>query len=238
MKTRYKLTHANKITRSDCKWDEGVTNSAPGTGELCTSGWIHVYTDPLLGVFLDPMHGDFGPNALMWRCECWGASKDDYGCKEGWQYVRTVEHIPLPVITTEQRVEIAIRTSLELPQSDAYIAWANRWLDGKDHSQGAVRAAAGAAAQSAAPWSAAAWAVEAGWSAAWSAEAEAEAVEAGREEVKAWSAVVQSAMAEAEAVAARSAALAAQSAPIDLIRIVHEVVGGRDTGPVAAPATV
>ena len=79
----------------------------------------------------------------------------------------TVREIPMPVLTTEQRVEIAIQCALydckkRYFTSDNFIRWAERWLDGTDRS---AAAAAWAAARETG------W--EASWDTAWGAISEA-----------------------------------------------------------------
>jgi hypothetical protein len=69
----WKLTAADYKTRAgetnEIVWGPGVMHTAPGGGELCTSAWIHAYEDPLLAALFDPIHGDYGADAVLWRCE-------------------------------------------------------------------------------------------------------------------------------------------------------------------------
>ena len=54
----YKLTDQNHQTRNNTKWGAGVTHTASGQGDLCTAGWLHAYTSPLLAVLLNPIHAN------------------------------------------------------------------------------------------------------------------------------------------------------------------------------------
>jgi len=217
MTTRYKLTDADDRTRGETQWGPGVTHEAPGTGELCNSGWIHVYDDPVLAVLMDPIQGNFGADAHLWRCECLGAERSD-GTKRGVASCTTVERVvDLPAVTTEQRVRFAILCAQEVCRDPAWRAWADGWLTGRDRNSGA--AAARAAREAVAAAGAARAAAEA---AAWAAAAaEAAAAEA------AWAAAEAAAAAEAEAAWAAAAAAwaaAAAAGKIDLVAMAHRAV--------------
>jgi len=147
---RYKLTDENGKTHGGCEWGPGVSHSAPGTGELCSTGWIHVYDSPCVAVMMNPCHADF-ENPRLWECEVSGKELDDHGLKRGVQKCMTVREIPVPVLTMEQRVEIAIRCALRVWANVDFTRWAERWLNVIDRS-------------AAAAWGAAR---ETGWEASW-----------------------------------------------------------------------
>ncbi len=167
-----KLTDKNGQTQGSTQWGEGVTHTAPGTGNLCSSGWIHTYSHPLLAVLLNPAHADFS-NPKLWECEVSGSTRDDCGLKQGWESVTTVREIPVPVVTVEQRVRFAILCAKEVCQETGFVLWADRWLTGEDRSARAASAAWSAAEAAWAKAASAAWAKAA--SAAWSAWAAARA---------------------------------------------------------------
>ena len=83
----YKLTDAQAQTHGDTQWGDNVEHTAPGTGPLCSAGWIHAYTDPLLAVLLNPIHAKFSSPRL------WEADGDvgatDHGLKVGCTRLRT-----------------------------------------------------------------------------------------------------------------------------------------------------
>ena len=56
----YKLTDKNGQTKNSTQWGPGITHEAPGAGQLCSDGWIHVYDHPELAVTLDPIGTRFG----------------------------------------------------------------------------------------------------------------------------------------------------------------------------------
>jgi hypothetical protein len=217
----YKLTDEHDRTFRETQWGEGVTHTAPGTGDLCTSGWIHAYHDPILALFLNPGHARFS-NPHVW--EAHGVvGMTDHGLKVGCTSLTTVRriHIPtterrvrfavrMPTITTERRVRFAVRCALAVCSSDAgFRAWAVSWLSGANRRQSAA-AAAEAAARAAG---------EAAWAAAAAAAAAAQA--AAAEET--WAAAAEAAAAWA-AAAAEAAARAAGEQSLPLIEFAHWAV--------------
>ncbi len=159
----YKLTKQDHTTYGGMKWGPGVSHRATGdkAGGLCTSGYIHAYTDPNLAVLLNPIHGNFS-NPVLWEGE--GKIYETDGLKVGCRQFTTVKEIKLPKFTTDQKIAFAIFCAQEVYDNEEYKKWAVDWLSGKDRS---ARAATWAATRVAA-W-AAAWAAEdAAW-AAWAA---------------------------------------------------------------------
>ncbi|RPI49410.1 MAG: hypothetical protein EHM49_09945 [Deltaproteobacteria bacterium] len=141
----YKLTDKNDQTHGGCQWGPGVTHETSGEGELCGPGWTHWYTDPLLAVFLNPIHGDFDlAIAHLWEGEG-EPEKFDHGLKVGCKRATSIKRIELPQVTQTQRIAFGILTSLEVNQDPSYSTWARRWLTGEDRSRKAAWAAAEAA---------------------------------------------------------------------------------------------
>src|SRR5882757_8420757 len=143
----YKLTNQDMTTRGPTLWGEGVTHEAPGLGPLCSSGWLHAYLSPELAVFLNPIHADIA-NPILWEAEGEIGARDGQ-LKVGCAKLTTLRQLPLPQVTTEQRVKFAILCAKAVCTDAAWNAWADAWLDGSDRSQAAAwasRAAAGTAA--------------------------------------------------------------------------------------------
>ena len=199
MTTLYKLTRQNDTTSggTTLEWGTGVSHTATGPGtKLCSPDVIHAYTHPLLAVLLNPIHADY-QNPKLWRCEG-DVVADDHGLKVGVKTLTTIEEMPLPVVTLEQRVKFAILCAKHVCKDKKWNRWANKWLSGEDRSAAAAEAAEAAAI---AGHVATARAAEAARAAA--AEVEAQVAWA------AWEA--------AEA----AAAAAAWAAPIDLIALAE-----------------
>ena len=169
--TLYKLTDSEGQTHGggtvNIQWGPGVTHEAagPADGPLCSASWIHAYEHPLLAVLLNPIHANL-KNPQLWACKGEIGNRDG-PLKCGCRALTTVELLPLPQITTEQKVRFSIGCAWPRA-SESWKKWATDWLSGKDRTAEAARAAAAAA------WAAAEAAEAAAWAAA-EAEAEAEA---------------------------------------------------------------
>lgn len=166
MKIFYKLTDADGYTRrgqgGQTLWGEGVIHTVKGKKqELCSDGLIHFYESPEIAIFMDPFHGNYGNDALLWECAVSGRVWRDGCLKAGAIKCTTVSRIEKPTITIEQRIEIAIKIALKVYHEQPFADWAHNWLSGQDRSASAARAAAWAAA-----WAAA---EAAAWAAAWAA---------------------------------------------------------------------
>lgn len=169
----YKLTDKDGYTRkgehNQLWWGEGTEHTASGdSNELCSDAYIHAYENPYIAVFMNTIHGDYNlSTAHLYECELSGKIIRDGQLKCGGKTCKTLREIPPPVITTEQRVEIAIRISLKVYNDPNYVQWAEDWLSGKDRSKQAAEWAARAAreaacaAEAAAEWAAAKWAARA-----------------------------------------------------------------------------
>jgi hypothetical protein len=174
----YKLTTADLKTRkgesNETTWGEGVTHSGDTTfSKLCSPGFIHAYTHPLLAVLLNPIHADI-PDPVLWECEG-EVSLTDHGCKVGCRRLTTVRRIPLPPVSLEQRVRFAILCGKAVCSDPQWLRWADGWLDGRDRTEASAWQAA---AWTGAVAAAAAWAAGAAWTGAAAAAAAAAAAEA------------------------------------------------------------
>lgn len=203
---KYKLTDENMQTYGDTQWQVGVPQQVSGSGKLCGPNCLHVYDDPLLAVFLNPIHANF-KNPRLFECECEGDFLEGNGLKTGVTNgsVTLTKEIPLPEVSLNQIVAFGILCSLETYSEPAYMRWAENWLNGTNRTAEAARAARAAEA---------AWAAEAAEAAeaAWAAWAAARA---------AWAAARA---AGAAARAAEAAARAAWAANIDLIALAQKAM--------------
>ena len=191
--TLYKLTDSEGQTHGggtvNIQWGAGVTHEAAGpeNGLLCSASWIHAYEHPLVAVLLNPIHADL-KNPQLWSCRG-EIGKRDGPLKCGCRKLTTVEILPLPEITTEQKVRFAIGCAWPRA-SDVWKKWAAGWLSGKDRTAATAEAAT----------------AEATWAATWAARA-ARAEAATREA----EATAATAAAEAAARAARAEAATAEA---------------------------
>jgi len=135
----YKLTDSNDRTYGGCQWGENITHETSGQSEICGPGWTHWYSDPWVAVFLNPVHGEFDlKTAHLWEGE--GEMViHDCELKIGCTKATTLKRIPLPVLTPEQRIEIAIRCVLLVYEEPIFVQWAQKWLSGEDRSMEVIK---------------------------------------------------------------------------------------------------
>ena len=154
---RYKLTNQDMQTHNGFKWKIGKWYKTSGEGELCSEGWLHCYCDPNLAILHNPIHADIS-DPMLFEVDVRGECKTDKQMKEGWTEMRLVKAIPIPEITTEQRIKYAILCATEIYQDEDFMEWALLWWSGVDRSADAARAAWAAvwAATRAVVWAAAA----------------------------------------------------------------------------------
>uniref|UniRef100_A0A6M3JU13 Uncharacterized protein n=1 Tax=viral metagenome TaxID=1070528 RepID=A0A6M3JU13_9ZZZZ len=136
---KYKLTDQNDCTQGTCQWGENVTNTAKKGGpKLCTDTVIHYYDHPLLAVLLNPIHTNI-KEPHLWEGKGRGIVHD--GLKGGSKSFTTTKRIPLPTVTTNQRVRFGILITLEVYHDERFRVWAAGWLTGTDRSKSATDAA-------------------------------------------------------------------------------------------------
>jgi hypothetical protein len=133
----YKLTDNNNKTRpmydNAMTWGENVTNKTRGPyNRLCTQDVIHAYEDPRVAVIMMPVHVCFD-RPKLWEAEGDVVARDGQ-LKVGVKSLTTIKEIPLPKITDEQKIRIAIFCVLEGSTDDIFIQWANKWLSGEDRT--------------------------------------------------------------------------------------------------------
>ncbi len=164
-----KLTDQNDMTQGNTQWGVNVTHKAKrGKPELCADTVIHFYGHPLLAVLLNPLHADI-KNPHLWEAK--GKSVIHDGLKGGCKSLTTTKCIPLPEITTNQKVHFAILCALEVYHDAEFERWATQWLKNEDRTRAAAEAAEAAAR--------AAWAAWAARDATWAAAREAATWAAG-----------------------------------------------------------
>jgi len=204
MTTLYKLTDQDGYTRrgmsNETLWGEGVEHTAPGGGELCTNSWLHAYPNLNLAVIMNPIHANLkDPIGWVSRGDVGISTPDKVGCTK----LITLNKIPLPNPTLNQRIAFGILSAFSMYHKQSFLIWARGWLDGTDRSKGAARAVADAA------------------------YAAADAAYAARAAAAAAAAVADAAY--AYAAAADAAYAAAYSHTLDLARIADYAMSRVDT---------
>ena len=131
MKIRYKLTTQDLTTFNDTQWVLKVWKETDGIGPLCTGGWLHCYSSPLLAILFNPIHADIKKPKLF-KCEVEGKYLNDNGLKEGWTRMRIIKEIEIPQLTLVNKIAFGILCALEVNKDEKFVSWANNWLENKD----------------------------------------------------------------------------------------------------------
>lgn len=129
MITRYKLTTQSLTTHGCCEWKLNKWKKRNGKGFLCSKGWLHCYTDPVLALLLNPIHAAI-LEPRLWEVEVDGLSKEDAGLKEGWTRMRLLREIPLPTVTETHSVAFGILCAKKVCFAVNWVSWADDWLSG------------------------------------------------------------------------------------------------------------
>ena len=145
----YKLTDEHNQTRGMTKWGNNVSHTAKGKGkELCSNGWIHYYTHPLLAVLMNHSHANF-KSPKLWEAEASGEILNE-PFKSGCKTLTTIKEIPSPEVSREQKIAFGILCAKEVCKGKAWNKWADKWLSGEDRSKESADAADAANAADAA----------------------------------------------------------------------------------------
>jgi hypothetical protein len=136
----YKLTDQRMQTRNGFQWGLGVTKHTSGKGKLCGPGWLHAYADPLVAVFMNPVHAEFRFPRLF-EAEASGELEYDGNLKLGTTTLTLRIELALPVLSEFVRARVAIKAAqLVLPDDvrPAWRSWANKWLSREDRYTGSA----------------------------------------------------------------------------------------------------
>ena len=135
MKIRYKLTNQDLTTHNGCQWKLKEWKETNGNGELCTSGWLHCYSNSLLAIIMNTRHADI-KNPKLFKVEVKGETLDDHGLKEGWTRMRLVKELEIPEINITQKIAFGIYCALEeYCKDEKFVEWSNNWLNGTDRTK-------------------------------------------------------------------------------------------------------
>jgi len=128
-------------THRGFQWELGKWYETTGEGKLCSPGWLHFYSDPLVGMFMNPDHISI-ENPRLFRAEVEGEVLNDNKLKCGYTKARLVEELLVPQISPVQRVRFAILCAKEVYKGKKWNKWANNWLSGKDRTKESTAGAA------------------------------------------------------------------------------------------------
>ena len=142
----YKLLSQEMTSRNNTKWEIGkaieISKEFSGN-ELCSNQLLHCYASPEIAVFMNPAHANISEPRLF-RIRCSKILADD-GTKQGCKKQTLLKELPLPEISVEQRIKIAILCATEVYKEPNFLVWAENWNTGKDRTAISANAAAYAA---------------------------------------------------------------------------------------------
>ena len=175
MLTAYKLLTQDLTSHNNTKWKLGKTKRLPDKGNytMCSKYVLHCYAHPLLAIFYNPIHANIQKPRLF-KIEIDRVVATD-GKKQASLEQTLLIELPLPTISTEQRVHIAILCAKTVYTDKAWNAWADSWLSGKDRTIKAAYATTNATYADADAAYAAYTAADAAYAAAIAADAAANA---------------------------------------------------------------
>ena len=167
----YKLLSQKMTSRNNTKWEIGkaieISKEFSGN-ELCSNQLLHCYASPEIAVFMNPAHANISEPRLF-RIRCSKILADD-GTKQGCKKQTLLKELPLPEISVEQRIKIAILCATEVYKEPNFLVWEENWNTGKDRTATSAKAADSAASDSAAADSASYAAYSAAKAAAYAAD--------------------------------------------------------------------
>ena len=135
----YKLIGPNGWARPvedvELTWTADLrTNTLEKGTHLCASPLFHAHEHPLIAVLMNPIQAHFDPVTMR----LFVAEGEIVACegqlKCGVFSLEIIEEIPVPVLTNEQRIRLAILSVKEVSASPVWRDWADEWLKGEDRS--------------------------------------------------------------------------------------------------------
>jgi len=127
---KYKLTTQDLQTHKGFQWEIGKKVTTNGSGELCSRGWLHCYTHPLLAVLFNRAHADI-ENPKLFEVEVGGECKKEKGLKEGYTEMTLLREIELPTVTYTQKIAFGILCKKQVCKTKEWNKRADNWLNGK-----------------------------------------------------------------------------------------------------------
>jgi hypothetical protein len=111
---------------------------------MCTDQVLHCYASPHQALFLNSIHANI-KNPRLFMIECSDLVATD-GLKHACKSQTPIKEISLPILTTNQRVAIAIKLALTVSKAVGFVRWASNWLNGTNRTAASAAAYANASA--------------------------------------------------------------------------------------------
>ena len=144
----YKLLTQKMTSYHDTEWKLNKTITIEKEGvEMCTDQVLHCCNHPLLAVVFNPIHANI-KNPKLFEISVDKIVNTD-GLKFASKSQTLIKEIPLPEISTEQKIEFGIKVAKTVYKEENWNLWADKWLNGEDRSKESAFTAAAAAANAA-----------------------------------------------------------------------------------------
>jgi hypothetical protein len=116
------------------QWGPNVTHTITSKNPDCGPDQIRTFAHPLTAMFLAPLSLQTSfDQPRLWTAEG-TISLDNTGLVIGCSNLTTLEEIPLPEISSNQRIAFAILCAREAETSPEWRRWADSWLSGEDRA--------------------------------------------------------------------------------------------------------
>lgn len=136
----YKLLNQDLTSYNHTEWEIGVPVTVTVEGnKMCSNQVLHCYNHPLLAVILNPIHGNIS-NPKLFEISVDKIVNND-GLKFASKSQTLLKKISLPFLSTEQKVEFAIKVVKTVYSDEKWNEWADQWLSGSDRSIASARSA-------------------------------------------------------------------------------------------------
>ena len=122
----YLITDEHDRTNDGRYWLPGATHHVSGKGGLFGSGWFQCYMNPLFAAFLSPI-SDCPENPHLWLVQG-KVEITQKGLIVGCRKLTAMRQVPLPILSNDQRIELAIAASKNAYPEEFFVSWADRQL--------------------------------------------------------------------------------------------------------------
>jgi hypothetical protein len=141
----YKLLTQDLTSHNKTKWELNKTITVTKEGiQMCTDQVLHCYNHPLLALIFNPIHAKIS-NPRLFEINVDAIVNTD-GLKYASKSQTLIKELTIPEITTEQRIEFAIRVAKLVCKDTKWNTWADNWLDKSDRTKESASDAGSAAA--------------------------------------------------------------------------------------------
>lgn len=130
----YKLTDQNMQTYNGFQWSLNKEATSSGEGKLCSNGWLHFYSDPLLAIFLNPIHANIKIPRLF-EGIAGNTLLHDGELKSGTTSLILTKELDVPFVSITNRIAFGILCAKKVYFNVEWNKWADDWLNNVDRTE-------------------------------------------------------------------------------------------------------